>query len=118
MATQDRLAGRTQLMFQLMTGIAQLVKADRVRAVAVLSVKRSTALPDVPTKAEAGMKGLESSAWFGVLAPKGTPRPIVAKLNRDINGLIADPTFNKRLIDFGVEPMGGSTQDFERYLDA
>jgi len=117
-ATQDLLAGRTQLMFQLMTGIAQFVKADRVRAIAVLSPKRSTALPDVPTSAEAGMKGLESSAWFGVLAPKGTPKAIVAKLNRDINTLIADPAFNKRLIDFGVEPMGGSIQDFERFLDA
>lgn len=117
-ATQDLLAGRTQLMFQLMTGIAQFVKADRVRAIAVLSPKRSAALPDVPTTAEAGMKGLESSAWFGVLAPKGTSKTIVAKLNRDINALIADPAFNKRLVDFGVDPMGGTTQDFERYLDA
>jgi tripartite-type tricarboxylate transporter receptor subunit TctC len=117
-ATQDLLAGRTQLMFQLMTGIAQFVKAERVRGIAVLSPKRSTALPDLPTTAEAGMKGLESSAWFGILAPKGTPRAIVAKLNRDINALIADAAFNKRLIDFGVEPMGGSTQDFQRYLDA
>jgi tripartite-type tricarboxylate transporter receptor subunit TctC len=117
-ATQDLLAGRTQLMFQLMTGIAQFVKAERVRAIAVLSPKRSSALPDVPTTAEAGMKGLESSAWFGVLAPRGTSKTIVVKLNRDINALIADPAFNKRLVDFGVEPMGGATQDFERYLDA
>ena len=115
-ATQDLLAGRTQLMFQLMTGIAQFVKADRVRGIAVLSPKRSTALPDLPTTAEAGMKGLESSAWFGILVPKGTPKAIVAKLNRDINAMIADPAFNKRLVDFGVEPMGGTTQDFEKYL--
>jgi tripartite-type tricarboxylate transporter receptor subunit TctC len=117
-ATQDLLAGRTQLMFQLMTGIAQFVKADRVRGIAVLSPKRSSALPDLPTTAEAGMKGLESSAWFGILAPKGTPKAIVTQLNRDINALIAEPAFNKRLVDFGVEPMGGSTQDFERYLAA
>jgi len=117
-ATQDLLSGRTQLMFQLMTGIAQFVKADRVRGIAVLSPKRSTALPDLPTTAEAGMKGLESSAWFGILAPRGTPKAIVAKLNRDINILIADPAFNKRLTDFGVEPMGGSALDFERYLAA
>lgn len=117
-ATQDLLAGRTQLMFQLMTGIAQFVKADRVRGIAVLSPKRSTALPDLPTTAEAGMKGLESSAWFGILAPKGTPKAVVAQLNRDINTLIADPAFHKRLIDFGVEPMGGTAQAFEQYLDA
>ena len=117
-ATQDLLSGRTQLMFQLMTGIAQFVKAERVRGIAVLSPKRSVALPDLPTTAEAGLKGLESSAWFGLLAPKNTPKAVVAQLNREINALIADPVFNKRLVDFGVEPMGGSSQDFERYLDA
>ncbi|MBM3343190.1 MAG: tripartite tricarboxylate transporter substrate binding protein [Betaproteobacteria bacterium] len=117
-ATQDLLAGRTQLMFQLMTGIAQFVRADKVRGIAVLSPKRSSALPDLPTTAEAGMKGLESSAWFGILAPKDTPRDIVEKLNRDINTLIAEPAFNKRLIEFGVEPMGGSVRDFQRYLEA
>lgn len=117
-ATQDLLAGRTQLMFQLVTGIAPFIKADRVRGIAVLSPKRSSVLPDVPTTAEAGMKGLESSAWFGILAPKSTPKAIVAKLNRDINTLITNPAFNKRLVEFGVEPMGGSVQDFDRYLAA
>ncbi len=115
-ATQDLLAGRTQLMFQLMTGIAQFVKADRVRAIAVASPKRSPALPDVPTAAEAGLNGLESSAWFGILAPKGTPRPLIAKLNKDLNAIIAEPAFHKRLVDIGVEPMGGSTGDFAQYL--
>lgn len=117
-ATQDLLAGRTQLMFQLMTGIAPFVKTDKVRGITVLSPRRSPTLPDLPTTAEAGMKGLESSAWFGILAPKGTPRAVVDKLNRDINALIADRGFNKRLVEYGVEPMGGSVQDFERYLAA
>ena len=115
-ATQDLLAGRTQLMFQLMTGIEQYVKAGRVHAIAVAAPKRSTALPNVPTAAEAGLKGFESSAWFGILAPKGTPKEIVAKLNRDINEIIADPAVNKRLVEMGVEPMGGSVADFQRYL--
>ncbi len=116
-ATQDLLAGRTQLMFQLMTGIVQFVKTDRVRAIAVAAPKRSSALPDVPTAAEAGLKGLESSAWFGVMAPKGTPRAIILKLNRDINALLNDAAFRKRLIDIGVEPMGGTPQDFAQYLE-
>ena len=116
-ATQDLLAGRTQVMFQLMTGIVQFVKTDKVRAIAVASPRRSTALPDVPTAAEAGVKGLESSAWFGVMAPKGTPQPIIAKLNQDINKLLNEPAFRKRLIDIGVEPMGGTPQDFAKYLD-
>ena len=115
-ATQDLLGGRTELMFQLMTGIEQHVKAGRVHAIVVASPKRSSALPNVPTAAEAGLKGFESSAWFGILAPKGTPVAIVSQLNRDINQIIAEPAFNKRLTEMGVEPMGGSVADFERYL--
>jgi tripartite-type tricarboxylate transporter receptor subunit TctC len=117
-ATQDLLSGRIQLMFQLMTGIEQYVKAGKVYAIAVAAPKRSPALPNVPTAAEAGLKGFESSAWFGILAPKGTPKPTVAKLNHDLNRILADPAFNKRLLEMGVEPMGGSVTDFERYLAA
>ena len=117
-ATQDLLGGRIQLMFQLMTGIEQHVRAGKVHAIAVAAPKRSSALPNVPTAAEAGLKGFESSAWFGILAPKGTPKPIVAQINRDINEILVEPAFNKRLIEMGVEPMGGSVADFERYLAA
>ena len=117
-ATQDLLAGNTQLMFQLMTGIAQFVKAGRVRAIAVASPRRSIALPDVPTAAEAGLPGFESSAWFGILAPIKTPQPIMDRLNREINGLLDEPAFRKRIIEIGVEPMGGSAADFAAYLDA
>ena len=117
-ATQDLLAGNTQLMFQLMTGIAQFVKAGRVRAIAVASPRRSIALPDVPTAAESGLPGFESSAWFGILAPIKTPKPIIDRLNREINGLLDEPAFRKRIIEIGVEPMGGSAADFAAYLDA
>jgi tripartite-type tricarboxylate transporter receptor subunit TctC len=117
-ATQDLLGGTTQLMFQLMTGIWQHVNTGRVHAIAVLAPKRSMTLPDVPTTAEAGMPGLESSAWFGVLAPHGTPKAIVVKLNTEINKLLADPAFRKRITDVGVEPMGGTPQDFATYRDA
>ena len=117
-ATQDLLAGNTQLMFQLMTGISPFVKAGRVRAIAVASPRRSIALPDVPTAAEAGLPGFESSAWFGILVPMRTPQPIVERLNREINGLLDEPAFRKRIIEIGVEPMGGSTTAFAKYLDA
>jgi tripartite-type tricarboxylate transporter receptor subunit TctC len=117
-ATQDLLAGRTQVMFQLMTGIAQFVKTDKVRAIAVLSPKRSSTLPDVPTTAEAGMPGLESSAWFGILTPKGAPKPVILKLNKEINKLLNEPAFRKRIVDIGVEPLGGTPEQFAKYLDA
>ena len=117
-ATQDLIAGRTQVMFQLVTGVAPFVKSERLRAIAVLSKKRSSTLPEVPTTAEAGMPELLSSAWFGVLAPKGAPRPIIAKLNREMNRLLEDPAFRRRIVDIGVEPMGGSPEDFARFLDS
>ncbi len=117
-ATQDLLGGNTQLMFQLMTGIWQHVNTGRVHAIAVLAPKRSLTLPNVPTTTEAGMPGLESSAWFGVLAPHGTPKAIVMKLNKEINKLLAEPAFRKRITDVGVEPMGGTSQDFAGYRDA
>jgi tripartite-type tricarboxylate transporter receptor subunit TctC len=118
LGTQDLIGGRIQCMFQLMTGIAQQVKADRVRAIAVLSPRRSPTLPEVPTTAEAGLAGLESSAWFGLLAPKGTPKPVVMKLNAEVNRLLAEPAFRKRLMDIGVEPLGGTPEQFTKYLDS
>jgi len=117
-ATQDLLAGNTQLMFQLMTGIWQHVNTGRVHAVAVLAPKRSTTLPNVPTTAEAGMPGLESSAWFALLAPHGTPKAVVNKLNAEVNKLLNDPAFRKRIVEVGVEPMGGTPQDCARYRDS
>jgi len=117
-ATQDLLAGNTQLMFQLMTGIWQHVNTGRVHAIAVLAPKRSTTLPNVPTTAEAGMPGLESSAWFALLAPHGTPKAVVNKLNAEVNKLLNDPAFRKRIVEVGVEPMGGTPQDCARYRDS
>ena len=117
LGTQDLISGRIQAMFQLMTGISQQVKADRVRAIAVLAAKRSSTLPNVPTTAEAGIPGLESSAWFGLQAPKGTPKTVVMKLNKEINELLTAPAFRKRISDIGVEPMGGTPEDFARYLE-
>ncbi len=116
-ATTDLIAGQLQLMFQLVPGIAQHVRAGSVRAIAVLAPKRLSVLPNVPTSAEAGMPGLESSAWFGILAPVGTPRAIVQKLNREINAALKDAGLLKRYTDLGVEALGGSPEDFAKYLD-
>ena len=116
-ATSDLIAGQLQLMFQLVPGIVQHVRAGTVRPVAVLSPKRLAALPNVPTSAEAGMPGLESSAWFGILAPAGTPLVMVQKLNREINAALRDAVLLKRYADLGVDVLGGSPEDFAKYLD-
>ena len=116
-ATTDLIAGQLQLMFQLVPGIAQHARSGAVRPIAVLAPKRLAGLPNVPTSAEAGMPGLESSAWFGVLAPLGTPRAIVLKLNRDINAALREASLQKRYADLGVEALGGSPEDFVKFLD-
>lgn len=118
LATQDTMANRTQLIFHLLPAIAQQVNVGNLRALAVLSAARSSALPDVPTTAEAGLPGLEAGTWYAVLAPRGTPRPIIAKLNKQVNAILVEPAFRKRVTDMGVTIMGGSPEDVTNYIAA
>ena len=115
-ATQDLLTGQTQAMFQLVTGIASYVRAGSVRALAVAAPRRSAALPLVPTMAEAGLPGFESASWYAVMAPDGTPRAIVDKLNAEINLLLADAEFRGRLTAMGFDPLGGKPEQAAQYL--
>lgn len=117
-ATNDLISGRTQLMFQLMTGIQAQVKAGRVRAIAVLSEKRWPGLPDVPTTAEQGMPQLQSSVWFAVVAPTGFPAAIVDRINAETNKMLADAAFRDRVQALGAAPMGGSPADYQKRFDA
>jgi tripartite-type tricarboxylate transporter receptor subunit TctC len=116
-ATKDLLSGRTQLMFQLMTGIQAQVKAGRVRPIAVLSAKRWPGLPEVPTTAEQGMPQLKSSVWFAVVAPHGFPLALIERVNAETNKLLADEEFRKRVQALGAEPMGGTPADFRKLYD-
>jgi tripartite-type tricarboxylate transporter receptor subunit TctC len=115
-ATSDLLSGQLQLMFQLVPGVVQHIRSGGLRPIAVLAPKRLASLPDVPTSAEAGMPGLESSAWFAVLGPAGLPRAIVDQLNREINTALRDPALVKRYTDLGAEPLGGSPADAAKFL--
>ena len=116
-ATRDLISGRTQLMFQLMTGIQAQVKAERVRPIAVLSEKRWPGLPDVPTTAEQGMRTLRSSVWFAVVAPHGLPQHVIDRINIETNRLLADEEFRKRIQGLGAAPMGGSPADYRKLFD-
>jgi tripartite-type tricarboxylate transporter receptor subunit TctC len=111
------MAGNIQVMFQLITGISGQVKGAKVKPIAVLSDKRSSVLPDVPTTAEAGMPGLESGTWFGLLAPKGTPKPVIARMNAEVNKLLQTPEFRQKVMSMGLEPLGGTPEQFAKYLD-
>ena len=117
-ATTNMIANDIQLMFQLVPGIASQVKAEKVRALAILSDARSPALPDVPTTTELGFPKLQSSTWFAMLAPKGTPKPIIDKMNAEINAVLKDPDFQKKLAAIGATTLGGSAEKLSSHLNA
>ncbi len=117
-ATTNLMAGDIQLMFQLIPGIAGQVKGGKVRPIAVMADKRSPALPDVPTTVELGAPKLLSSTWFALLAPKGTPAPIVDKLNAAVNEILKDPAVRKRLADMGATTLGGTSKQAAEHLAA
>jgi tripartite-type tricarboxylate transporter receptor subunit TctC len=111
LATQDTVTNTTQVIFHLLPAIAQGVKAGNLRALAVLATSRSSVLPEVPTTKEAGMPDLQGSNFYPVLAPKGTPKAIVEKLNKQINVILADPAFRARVMDMGMTILGGTPAD-------
>jgi tripartite-type tricarboxylate transporter receptor subunit TctC len=83
-----------------------------------MAPQRSPSLPDVPTMAEAGFGDLESYTWLCFVAPKGTPKPVVDKLNESVNKILAQPAFRERLVQMGVQPMGGSPAEFASFMDS
>jgi tripartite-type tricarboxylate transporter receptor subunit TctC len=98
-----------------MTASIGHIFADRLRPLAVCAIKRSEALPDIPTVAEF-IPGFEASSWFGVAAPKGTPAEVIEGLNREINAGLADPTIKARLADMGGMPLPSSPADFGKLI--
>ncbi|MFZ3360079.1 MAG: tripartite tricarboxylate transporter substrate binding protein [Xanthobacteraceae bacterium] len=116
-AMVDLIAGQVQVGFATMTASIGHIRAGRLRPLAVTTVKRSDALPDVPSVSEF-VPGYEASSWFGVAAPRGTPAEIVDKLNEAINAGFADPTIKARLADMGGMPLAGSAADFGKLIAA
>ena len=112
----DLLGGRVVLMCSTIAPAMPLVKSDKLRALAVTSLKRSAAAPEIPTVAESGLPGYEATAWQGVLAPAGTPRDIIVKLNTEIVRVINLPEVRKQLADQGYEPAGTSPEQFAEYI--
>jgi len=110
------LAGDAQMMFGSMVATVPLVKAGRLRALAVTSPKRIEALPDLPTLVELGYKGVEASSWYGILAPAGTPQPIVAKLSAELAKVVASPDYRATLERHGQEPESSTPEQFREYI--
>ena len=116
-AIQDLLGGRLDYLFVNTSEAAPLVKAGKVRAIGVSSLKRLPLMPEVPTLDEAGVKGYETVSWGGVVAPKGTPDDVVATLNAAIQKALQAPDVRAGLATLGAEPAGGSLADFKKLID-
>jgi len=112
----DMISGQVPLSFQLLPNVIGAIKAGQARPLAVASTRRLAALPDTPTAAEAGIKGYESSAWFGFIGPRGMPKGPIALLNREINAATADAAVRTKLTDFGAEPLSSTPEQFGRYI--
>ena len=117
-AHPDLLAGRTVLFIDTISAILPQVKAGNARAVAVSTRKRTSSLPDVPTADEQGLKGYDANTNGGFLAPAGTPKPIVAKLNAEINAALKLPDVRAKLEAAGIEIQGGTPQEYAALIQS
>jgi tripartite-type tricarboxylate transporter receptor subunit TctC len=114
-ALADLIGGQVQVLFDTMPNTIEYIKAGKLRALAVTTTARNAAMPDLPTLAEF-LPGYESSAWYGVSAPKGTPADIVEKLNKEINAGLFDSKLGARLADLGGIPLQGLPGDFGKLI--
>jgi tripartite-type tricarboxylate transporter receptor subunit TctC len=115
-STTAMLAGDVAYQFCDPPAVLSFIKAGKLKAIAVTSPKRSSLFPDLPTVAEAGLPGYEATSWNGVVAPAATPAPIVARLNAEINRILAAPDVRAKLADLGYEPVGGTPEAFGAYM--
>ena len=114
----DLIGGQIVVTMDNMPPYVPQVKAGKIRALAVSPTRRSPALPDVPTVAEAGVPGYDSGAWFGLVAPANTPKDLVAKLSRETARILKLPDVSARLADLGAESVGGTPEQFSAHIKA
>ena len=117
-ARNDVIAGQVHMMFDAITTMAGNVEAKQVLALATTGKTRSAVLPGVPTMAEAGVPGYEATIWLGLMAPKGTPQPVVDRLNTEIGKIVARPEIRAAWAKQGAEPMLMTPAQFTAYLEA
>ena len=117
-ALTDTIAGHVEMMFSGVPALIPHIQSGRLRAIAIGSLKRFTAIPEVPTFDESGVKGYEATTWFGLMAPIKTPREIVARWNTEVGKILAAPDLKGRFINEGLEPMGGTQEEFAKFIRA
>ena len=117
-AIAEVMSGRVTFTFYTMSGLKEFVTAKRVKPLAITAARRHPDFPNVPTMTEAGIGGFDNvGAWFGIVAPAGTPAAIVARLNSAINQSLAKPELRERLVGMGMVPVGGPPSAFKTFLE-
>ena len=115
-AMPDVISGRVSMIFENMPGAVGHIKGAKVRVLAVTGLQRTPALLDVKTVAESGVPGYESLSWSGIAVPAATPRDVVARLNREINAILATPEMKQKLGEQGADAVGGTPEAFEQHI--
>ena len=115
-AMTDLLGGHIEIFVAVISTAVPQVKAGKARALAVTGAKRAAVLADVPTVAEAGLKGYEATNWYGLVVPAATPRPIIDRLNRETVNILNMPDIQKALLDRGIDAAPSSPEEFGRYI--
>ncbi|ANN77790.1 Bug family tripartite tricarboxylate transporter substrate binding protein [Bordetella flabilis] len=118
LAATDLMGGHITMMFEMGYSALPAIKGDKVRPIAVTSARRISVLPDVPTMVEAGLPGYESYNWQGIVAPAGTPRPIIDRLNAELNAVLKDPEVAKAIEDTGSQAGGGTPEQFAAFIQS
>ena len=117
-AVTDLIGGQTQLMFTTLAGVLPNVESGRLRVIAVTSLKRSALLPDVPTAIESGLKDFVVFEWYGLNAPKGTPKEAIDRMNAEMRKVLAMPDVRERMEKIGAEPSnGGTPEEFQAFVN-
>ncbi len=114
----DLIGGQVQIGFDNLPSSIGHIRSGKVRAIAITLAKRFPGAPDIPTMAESGLPGYEVSAWFGLLAPAGTPKPVIDTLYRNIADILAQPEVVKQLLDLGAEPGGNTPEAYAQQVVA
>jgi tripartite-type tricarboxylate transporter receptor subunit TctC len=118
-ALMDLAGGSMDVMFDNLPSAMQLIKAGKIKALAVTSSQRSAAIPELPTVEEAaGLKGFEASSWFGLLAPAGTPADVVNRIQQEVAKSLASPAMKERLATLGAIPSGNTPAQFAALIEA
>ena len=117
-AMPDLMSGRVHMMFENAPGAMSHITAGKLRALAQTGLKRSPSLADVPTVDESGVRGYESLSWSGIAVPAGTPKPVIDRLNKDFNAVLASAEMRGKLAEQGADPIGGPPEAFARHIAA